>query len=415
MPKFEKIESIDWGKFSDPMVSVGVSLMKQIESFGFEAYIVGGAVRDIAMGDTDVHDIDIATNMPIETIKSKFKTYEYGGGERHGTVIVHIGSYDYELTQFRTEGSYSDKRRPDFVEFVQSFEEDTKRRDFTINAMGIDSKGKFIDYHGGLHDIQHGILRTVGEAKDRFDEDALRILRAIRFASRFGFELDAGTLKAMKELAHTVTTTSIERIRDELFKTIAYGSDKFAYALELMVECGLWDLIIPETALTIDKIESVRALGTKVPVKVFSVLMHDMDIKKIEKLCRRLTFTLDEMKTILYIVGGLPLYKELDTIDRQQALTLISHADFDYLRAVYIAVFSMDIKKPIEIITKISTFSAVRCRMKEINQIIQSEGLAAREFGLMLHMVIQWLFDEYDQGITHSTADIELFVKEHKE
>ena len=143
--------------------------------------------------------------------------------------------------------------------------------------------------------------------------------------------------------------------------------------------------------------------------------MHDMDVKKIEKLCRRLTFTLDEMKTILYIVGGLPLYKVLDSIDRQKALTLVSHADFEHLRAVYIAVFSEDIKKSNEIIAKISTFSAVWCRIKEINQIIQSEGLVGREFGLMLHTVIQWLFEEYDQGITHSTTDIELFVKEHKE
>jgi tRNA nucleotidyltransferase/poly(A) polymerase len=415
MPKFEKFESIDWGKFSSPMVSTGVSLMKQIEELGYEAYIVGGAVRDIAMGDSAVHDIDIATNMPIEVIKTHFITYQYGGGERHGTVIVHVAPYDYELTQFRTESGYSDKRRPDCVEFVQSFEEDTKRRDFTINSMGIDSKGSFIDYHGGLHDIKHGILKTVGDAKERFDEDALRILRAIRFASRFGFTIDALTLQAMIDLAHTVTSTSIERIRDELVKTISYGSDKFAYALEIMATCGLWDLIIPETPLTADKIKSIRALGTKSPTKVFAVLMQDMKGKKIEALCRRLTFTVDEMKMISFIVDSLQSYRELDSIDRQKALSIVTHSDFEALREVYIAIFSSDIKKSIEIISKISTFSAVQCRGKEINQIIQDEGLVGKQFGQMVHTVLQWLFDEHDRGITHSTADIELFVKEHKE
>ncbi len=414
MSKFEKFESIDWGKFPSPMVSTGVNLMKQIEDLGYEAYIVGGAVRDIAMGDFDVHDIDIATNMPIDEIKDKFRTYEYGGGERHGTVIVHMGSFDYELTQFRTEGAYSDKRRPDSVEFVQSFEEDTKRRDFTINSMGIDSNGTFIDYHGGLSDIEHGILKTVGDAKERFDEDALRILRAIRFASRFGFTIDALTLQAMIDLAHTVTSTSIERIRDELFKTISYGSDKFAYALEIMTACGLWDLIIPETPLTAYKIKSIRALGTKSPTKVFAVLMQDMKGKKIEALCRRLTFTLSEMKMILFIVDSLQSYNDLDSIDRQKALSIVCHPEFDALREVYIAIFSSDIEKSIEIISKISKFSVVKCRGKEINQIIQAEGLVGTQFGHMVHTVFQWLFAEHDRGITHSTADIERFVKEIK-
>jgi tRNA nucleotidyltransferase/poly(A) polymerase len=412
--KFEPIGRIDWSKFTDPMVSTGVKLMKQIEEFGFEAYIVGGAVRDIAMGDFDVHDIDIATNMPIDEIKDKFRTYEYGGGERHGTVIVHMGSFDYELTQFRTEGAYSDKRRPDSVEFVQSFEEDTKRRDFTINSMGIDSNGTFIDYHGGLSDIEHGILKTVGDAKERFDEDALRILRAIRFASRFGFTIDALTLQAMIDLAHTVTSTSIERIRDELFKTISYGSDKFSCALELMDACGLWELIVPEIKLTGEKIRSLHALDTKVPEKVFAVLMQDMTIKTIELLCKRLTFTLKEMKTISFIVSSMPLYTELESIDRQTALSIVTHDDFDSLREVYIAVFSLDIKNSLEIIAKISTFSAVRSRMKEINQLIQEEGLVGIKFGRMAHMIFQWLFDEYAIGEVHSSEDIKLFIYKNK-
>lgn len=403
--------AIDWKEFTDPMVVSGVRLMHLITKMGYEAYIVGGAVRDIAMGDKDVHDIDIATNMPIDEIKVHFKTVEYGGGEKHGTVIVHFDGCDYELTQFRTESGYSDNRRPDHVEFVKSFEEDTKRRDFTINSMGIDSSGLFIDYHGGILDIQRGVLRTVGDPHERFKEDALRILRAIRFAARFGFVVDTHTLYSIKELAYSVTTTSIERIRDELFKTIAYGGVKFACALELLQITGLWKIIIPEVSLTQHKIDSIRRADSNIPEINFAILMSGMNYQGVIDLCTRLTFTIKEMKTIAFIVSKLQTYGKLDEISKVDALAIVLHADFMLLRCVFISLYEEDLDNSADIIQKISKFKEVTDRQKMVNQIILTSGITGAKFGMVVKSVSEWLFSEFEKDSIPSDNDIEQFVK----
>ena len=202
---------IDWKIFKSPMIKFGISLMKDINNYGYQSYIVGGAVRDIVMGDLDIHDIDIATNMPIDQIKKHFKTYDMGG-EKHGTCIVHYNNFDYELTQFRTESTYSDNRHPDEVKYVNSFEEDTKRRDFTINSMGIDAEGNVIDYHKGIDDIKNKKLKAVGDPYERFGEDSLRIIRALRFASRFGLDIDENTFNAIVKMKKSLSNLAIERI-----------------------------------------------------------------------------------------------------------------------------------------------------------------------------------------------------------
>lgn len=407
MSKFKKI---DWNKFKNPMVRTGVELMNKINKMGFDAYVVGGAVRDIAMGDSHVHDIDIATNIPIEEIKKNFKTVEYGGGEKHGTVIVNYKGNDYELTQFRTEGNYSDSRRPDSVEFVQSFEEDSKRRDFTINAMGIDADGNVIDYHGGVDDIDKGVLRTVGDSKERFSEDALRILRAVRFAARFNFKVDANTMEAMKELKDTVATTSIERIRDELFKTIDYGGDKFANALDLLQETGIWDVIVPEIKLTDSKIEQVRRANVNMVKVNFSILLRGMSIDQIKNLGKRMTLTNDEIKSVAFIVGMLPLYANLDTIPKSVALTMVSDKDFPLLRKTFIAVNGQDIKNADDKIQKISTFKSITDRQKQVNQFIMDSGITGSKFGETIKAVTAWLFSEFEKGNEPSDEEVKSFI-----
>lgn len=392
------MKKIDWNKFKNPMVQSGVEVMNQVNAKGFKAYVVGGAVRDIVMGDANVHDIDIATNMPIETIKKTFKTVEYGGGEQHGTVIVHYKGEDYELTQFRTEGDYSDNRRPDNVEFIQSFKEDSKRRDFTINAMGIDADGNVIDYHGGVDDIKKGVLRTVGDSKERFSEDALRILRAVRFAARFNFKVDTKTIEAMKDLKDTVSNTSIERIRDELFKTINYGGDKFANALDLLDETGIWDVIVPEIKLTNIKIEQVRNANTD-NVKInFSILLFGLNIDQIKNFGKRLTLTNDEIKSIAFITGMLPHYGKLDQILKSAALKMVIDPDFNLLRQTFIAVNGRDVENADDKIQKISTFNAITKRQKQINQFIMDSGVKGAKFGESNKAVIAWLFSEFEKG-----------------
>lgn len=156
------------------------SVIEQLEQAGFEAVIVGGAVRD-ALLDRPAHDVDVATNALPEEVKTVFqKTVDIG--IQHGTVLVIVPAGPVEVTTYRTDGEYTDHRRPQNVHFVRSLKEDLQRRDFTMNAIAMRRDGSFVDYYGGQQDIEKRVIRAVGEAEKRFAEDALRMLRAIRFS-----------------------------------------------------------------------------------------------------------------------------------------------------------------------------------------------------------------------------------------
>ena len=197
-----------------------VSAINMLNSAGFEAYAVGGLVRNSIMG-LDLSDIDITTNaLPQQTVEV-FKNYTViETGLKHGTVTVMIDHASIEITTYRTEKSYSDNRHPDKVEFTTSLKEDCARRDFTINAICYSPKSGIVDYYGGIDDINHGIIRCVGDANLRFQEDALRILRAVRFASVLGFKIEENTRKAIFENCHLLKNISAERIYTELKKLL---------------------------------------------------------------------------------------------------------------------------------------------------------------------------------------------------
>lgn len=218
-------------------------ICQKIEQFGYRAYLVGGCVRDFLLG-VESADIDIATDAPLSVLDSLFRTYDVGNGRDFGIVVVHTEAGDYEVAQFRADGAYSDDGRPDDVKLGVTFEADTSRRDFTINAMGMDSNGEVIDYHGGRKDLEAGLIRTVGVASERFDEDRVRMIRAVRFAARYGFEIEAETARAIKEMASEIVRVPMERITAELWK-MASG-DNFSGALELLSELGLLGHILPE-------------------------------------------------------------------------------------------------------------------------------------------------------------------------
>ncbi len=195
------------------------TVISRLKSSGFSAYAVGGAVRDSVMGLTPC-DWDIATNAkPCETEAVFSDLPVIKTGEKHGTVTVICGE-PCEVTTFRTEGEYLDKRRPSKVEFVADLEGDLSRRDFTINALAYDENEGIIDLYGGLDDIKRKIIRTVGDPYKRFDEDALRILRAVRFSSKTGFEIENNTYAAAALLRENLGSVSKERIFAELEKTL---------------------------------------------------------------------------------------------------------------------------------------------------------------------------------------------------
>lgn len=185
---------------------------------GFEAYIVGGCVRDMLLGNTP-HDFDVTTSAQPEEIMALFER-TVPTGIKHGTVTVLTDSTPVEVTTFRTEGSYSDYRRPDEVKFVKSLEEDLARRDFTVNAMAYNHTAGLVDYFDGTEDLKNHTLRAVGEADKRFKEDALRILRLFRFSSILGFSIEEKTLNAALSEVKKLESISRERIASEISKAV---------------------------------------------------------------------------------------------------------------------------------------------------------------------------------------------------
>ena len=195
-------------------------IINKIYENNYEAYIVGGCVRDAILG-LKPHDYDITTSAPPDAIIDIFKGFRcIETGIQHGTVSIVIEKDIYEITTYRIEGEYKDHRRPESVDFTNKLEEDLKRRDFTINAMAYNEKEGLIDLFGGKEDIESRVIRTVGNPYDRFNEDGLRMIRAIRFSSKLDFQIDEDTLKAIYDNANIIEDISLERITDEFSKII---------------------------------------------------------------------------------------------------------------------------------------------------------------------------------------------------
>ena len=248
------------------------ALLDALHRAGYAAYAVGGCVRDSLLGLAP-HDWDLCTSALPQQVIGLFGAQQcIPTGLQHGTVTVKQNGALYEITTFRTEGSYSDGRHPDEVHFVPDVREDLARRDFTINAMAYNEKEGLIDPFGGQADLQRGILRAVGAPHQRFTEDALRILRLYRFAARFGFTLDPATAQAAEELCAHLDCVSAERIEEELAKLLA------APAPAAYLDEKILDVILPELApeaLTAAKpvVDACPAGADNLPVRLAALLL----------------------------------------------------------------------------------------------------------------------------------------------
>lgn len=208
-----------------------------IQQAGFEAYVVGGCVRDSILGRTP-QDWDITTSAKPEQVKALFRR-TIDTGLKHGTVTVMMEKEGFEVTTYRIDGTYEDSRHPSEVIFTPNLEEDLKRRDFTINAMAYNDVRGLVDLYGGMEDMKAGIIRCVGVPEERFGEDALRILRAVRFSAQLGFQIDEATGEAARKLAHNLKKISAERIQVELVKLLVSNHPDYlrdAYALGITAE-----------------------------------------------------------------------------------------------------------------------------------------------------------------------------------
>lgn len=216
-------------------------IIHTLQNAGYEAYIVGGCVRDAVL-NKEPDDWDITTSAkPIEVKKLFNRTIDTG--LRHGTVTVMFGKEGYEVTTYRVDGKYEDHRRPNSVTFTSSLIEDMKRRDFTINAMAYNDEEGIVDHFHGVEDLYKHIIRCVGEPKDRFDEDALRILRALRFSAQLDFDIDEKTEEAIKNQAKYLEDISAERIQVELTKLLMSDHPE---RLITAYELGVTKVILPE-------------------------------------------------------------------------------------------------------------------------------------------------------------------------
>lgn len=240
-----------------------IYIIEQLQQKGFEAFAVGGCVRDSIIGRSP-QDWDITTNAKPENVKAVFnKTFDTG--LVHGTVTILVDNTAYEVTTYRTEGKYLNNRKPEKVDFVNSINEDLNRRDFTINAMAYNPTQGLVDPFNGLLSIEHKMIRAVGNSEDRFEEDALRMLRAIRFSAQLGYEIEPLTLQAIENHSFLIKNISAERIREELNKTLM--ADPLAF--ELLHAAGLLKHIMPELDCCFD-IEQHN------PYHMYNVALHSL-------------------------------------------------------------------------------------------------------------------------------------------
>ena len=367
----------NWKKYiqNNKMLSSAVKIIQKINKKGYKAFIVGGTVRDVILGQ-EPHDVDIATNMSINEISNLWKTYDIGKSKDFGIVVIKEGGYNFEISQFRNDGKYLDGRRPDSIKISGSFEDDAGRRDFTINAMAIDKNGNIIDYFDGKKDIKNKILRTVGDPKKRFGEDHLRIMRAARFSSKLGFEIEKDTKKAAQKLSDKILELSPERIKDEIIKAAAQSGGKFAnYIIELdklkilkhilpeVLNLKFWRENLqhhPETrggggTVWTHTMEALRKSNTADPIANLSILLHDIgkgitfsqkeglpkylghakaSIDLVNNIADRLKMSNKERQSLIFAVGKHMQFHNLLSMRPSKIAKLVSDNNWDVLVAV---------------------------------------------------------------------------------
>ncbi|MCI8836174.1 MAG: CCA tRNA nucleotidyltransferase [Ruminococcus sp.] len=269
-------------------------IIENLQMHGYEAYAVGGCVRDSILAKKP-QDWDITTSAKPREIKRLFRRTVDTGIE-HGTVTVLLGKESFEVTTYRVDGAYEDNRHPTEVLFTDRLEEDLKRRDFTINAMAYNDEVRLVDVFGGMKDLNHHLIRCVGDARERFSEDALRILRAVRFSAQLDFSIEPFTWEAMKKLAPTLQNISAERIRAELMKLLLSDHpERIRDAYEL----GITKVVLPEW----DQMEGVEQNTPHHQYDVAEHTLHALKSIKKEKILRL---------TMLFHDMGKPFMKTTD-------------------------------------------------------------------------------------------------------
>lgn len=277
-------------------------IIQMIEHSGHEAFVVGGCVRDILMG-REPDDWDITTSATPDEVKRIFvKTVDTG--IKHGTVTVIMRGNGYEVTTYRIDGDYEDGRHPKNVRFTRSLREDLKRRDFTINAIAYNDKKGLQDEFGGISDLERHLIKAVGDPFERFDEDALRMLRAIRFSAQLGFNIDGNTYNAICAMSDRIKYVSIERVQAELTKTLLSPHPELVTEFQ---ETGLLIEILPELnrVLSSRDAQIIRPLLNHVPCTIsmrYAALLSTLDYTEARKVMKDLRLDNNTIDTATQII-----------------------------------------------------------------------------------------------------------------
>ena len=327
-----------------------------LQEHGYEAYAVGGCIRDSILG-REPEDWDITTSAMPEETKALFdKTFDTG--IQHGTITVLLEKEGFEVTTYRIDGKYEDSRHPKEVTFTRNLREDLLRRDFTINAMAYNETDGLVDIFGGLEDLEEGMIRCVGTAKERFKEDALRILRGVRFAAQLGFDIEEDTRQGMKELAWTLQNISAERIQVELVKMI---TSKRPEMLREAYELGMTRIVLPE-------FDQLMTTGQETPHHMYSVgehTLHAMKNIRADKILRLAMLLHDMGKPALKTVdeAGVAHFKKHALESERVAENVLRRLKFDNdtIRKVTRLVRCHDLRMP-------ATAKSVRRAMNQIGE-----------------------------------------------
>lgn len=314
-----------------------VEIVRALVGAGHRALLAGGCVRDLLLGATP-KDYDVATDAPPDRVCALFRSTRKVGAQ-FGVVLVRRRRLWVEVATFRSDGAYRDGRRPESVTFA-SPREDAERRDFTINGMFVDPlAGVLIDFVGGRADLAAKQIRAIGDPKRRFDEDHLRLIRAVRFAARLGFEIEPRTFAAIRADAACIGRVAAERLHDELRKMLAAPGR--ARALRLLAECDLLNRITPagqwsddEFAIAERRLGRLSSAAGFEPAFALLAAMHAPE--RIEALCRALAFSNDEREVVLWLVAQQATLDDPDAVDLPTFKRLLAHPAFPALREIAI-------------------------------------------------------------------------------
>lgn len=384
-------------------------VLKKIKNAGFDAYFVGGSVRD-ALLERPIHDVDIASSSYPEETKHIFeRTIDVG--IEHGTVLVLEDNHEYEVTTFRTEDLYVDYRRPSHVTFVRSLKEDLKRRDFTINALALDEAGNVIDLFEGLDDLKYQILRAVGIPSERFNEDALRIMRGFRFQASLGFTLDADTFNAMKGCVPLLEKISVERTFIEFDKLLT--SFYWRKGLKSLIASGAMDYL-PDMRNHQSQLETLFNFQVDFQFtsseQAWAALLMALQVKNIKRFLKHWKTSNEFQKRVEKIVMIFNLRQthfwdkeecyrfELDLIIQAEEIRQAQGLAIDFER-IY------------------STYDSLTIHDK--HEIVVNGGLLIKEFGFKPGPALGQLLTEIEMAIVNGVLDNRLeailaFVEERK-